>query len=93
MSFTPVLILDTTTTDDYQYLRCPGCSHLTLQIQNAMVNIGYGRVLETGGSAVYAPNDEPFTPVVGGIDRPPFDEIRVKSYTPGTPARVFIRAT
>lgn len=81
-------ILDTITTDEYQTLSCPGSSHLTLQISNAGIYIGYR---EIGGE--YPANDEPFLPVVGGIDRPPFDEIRVKSYITGTPANVKIRAT
>lgn len=88
-------VLDTTSTDSYQYLECPGTREVTLQISNNMVLIGFGAAareqLFRPGSAIYPPNDEPFLPVVGGVARD-CDEIRVKSYTPGQPANVKIVA-
>ena len=87
----PLKIFDGQTTDQYQYLRCPGTKRLLLQVTDAQIYIGYGTLSGGGGSAIYAPNDEPFLPVVGGIDRE-CDEIRVKSYTPGVPAIAKIRA-
>lgn len=87
-------VLDVTTTDGYQYLQCRGSTKLTLQISNAAVYIGFGAIPEGGsGSAAYPPEDEPFLPVMGSIGRPPFDEIRVKSYAVNTPAQVKIRAS
>lgn len=91
---TPPKVLDTTTSDNYQYLSCRGSTKLTLQISNAAVYVGFGTRGEgTSGSAIYPGADEPFLPVMGSVSRPPFDEIRVKSYATSTPARVIIRAT
>lgn len=87
----PLKIFDGSTTDTYQYLRCPGTRRLLLQVTNAQVYIGYGTLSGGGGSAVYPPNDEPFLPVIGSIERE-CDEVRIKSYIPGTPAKVIIRA-
>lgn len=93
MSYTPIYVLDTTTTDNYQYLRCaPNSTKLTVQVSNAAIYIGFGKADSPGGSANYPQNDEPFLPVMGSVERPPFDEIRVKNYTVNTPAKVFIRA-
>lgn len=86
-------ILDTTSTDFYQYLRCPGSSRVTLQISNAQVLIGFGVSERPGavGTAEYPPADEPYLPIVGGVSRR-CDEIRVRSYNAGTPASVKISA-
>lgn len=88
-------VLDTTSTDSYQYLECPNTTQVTLQISNAAVLIGFGTAereqLFRPGSAIYPPNDEPFLPVVGGVNRT-CDEIRIKSYAPGKPANVKIAA-
>ena len=81
-----------TTTDGYQYLECPGTSRVTIQVSNAMVDIGFGlnpKGIHGGGQ--YPSPDEPYLPTVGGLGRQ-CDEIRVKSHTPGVPAQVFITA-
>lgn len=86
-------VLDTTTTDNYQYLTCPGTQRVTLTVLNAQALIGFGQAPKgltlRPGSATYPPNDEPYIPTQGGLARD-CDEIRVKSYTPGTPAAVKI---
>lgn len=88
-------VLDVFTTDTYQYLECPESTRITLQVQNAAAYIGFGKCNEgryfRAGSGVYPPNDEPIFPSVGGLARP-CDEIRVRSYAAGTPAKVVIRA-
>lgn len=88
MSYSEVFI----TTDEYQYLTCPGSSRVTIQVSNAAVAIGFGINPKgiTGGGQ-YPNPDESYLPTVGGLGRQ-CDEIRIKSYTPGTPATVFITA-
>ncbi len=82
-------VLDITTTDDYQYLACPGTSQVTIMgISNAAVLIGFGQAgTRVTGGGYYPDTDEPFLPSQGGLLRA-CDEIRVKSYTPGMPANV-----
>lgn len=82
-------VLDTTTTDSYQELRCPGTTRVLLQISGAKVLVGFGTSYG-GGSAVY-PADEPFLPVVGSVQRD-CDAIRIKSAVPGVPATATITA-
>lgn len=86
-------VLDTTTTDTYQYLRCPGSRRVTLQVSNAQILVGFGVADRIGGvgTAEYPPADEPYLPIVGGVSRE-CDEIRVRSYKAGTPASVKIVA-
>jgi hypothetical protein len=85
-------VLDTTTTDGYQYLVCPGSSQVTLQVSNAAAAIGFGEnPLGRPGAGVYPPADEPYLPVLAGLGRD-CDEIRVKSLTAGKPANVKIVA-
>lgn len=81
-----------TTTDEYQYLTCPGSTRVTIQVSNAAVYIGFGlnpKGIPGGGQ--YPSPDEPYLPTVGGLSRQ-CDEIRLKSYATGTPAQVFITA-
>lgn len=83
--------VDTTSTDSYQELQCPGTIQVTAQVSNAAISIGFG----TGGNgaagaAVYGA-DEVLLPVVGGLERE-CDAIRFKSYAPGTPAQVRLSA-
>lgn len=88
-------VLDTTTTDTYQYLECPGTSRVTVLVSNAGASIGFGQMPDARtfrpGSATYPPSDEPYLPTQGAVARA-CDEIRVKSYAPGTPADVKIVA-
>lgn len=85
-------VLDTWTTDAYETLTCPGSRRITLQVSNAMAAIGFGAGGGIrGGAPVFPASDEPFLPTVGGLTRE-CDAIRVKSYTPGLPARVLITA-
>lgn len=89
-------VLDVETTDQYQYLTCPGTSRVTVQVFNAIAAIGFGQITNPGlafraGSGTYPPNDEPIAPSAGGLARD-CDEIRVKSYAAGTPANVKIVA-
>ena len=89
MSFT----LDTTTTDSYQELLCPGSTRVTIQVSNALIHIGFG-VGGGGkaGGAIYPPGDEALLPVTAGLTRR-CDAIRLKSYTAGTPANVKLTVT
>ncbi len=81
-----------TTTDAYQYLECPGSSRVTIQVSNAAISIGFGNNPKgISGGGQYPSPDETYLPAVGGLGRA-CDEIRVKSYTPGTPAIVFLTA-
>ena len=87
MSYT----LDTTTTDSYQELVCPDVTTVTVQVSNTAISIGFG----TGGNgrpgtATYS-QDEVLLPSIGGLDRD-CNAIRIKNYTPGTPARVMLSA-
>lgn len=88
-------VLDAATTDEYQYLSCPRCTRITLQVTNAQVLIGFGESGRTQllrpGSATYPIQDEPYLPSTAGLYRP-CDEIRVKSYTAGVPAQVKVIA-
>jgi hypothetical protein len=84
--------IDTTSTDAYQELQCPGTIRVTAQISNAAISINYGQ----GGrgrpdAAVYPPGDEVLLPSFGGLDRQ-CDAIRFKSYAAGTPANVKLTA-
>ncbi len=84
-------VLDTATTDSYQELACPGTSHVTVQVSNAAVAIGFGQGgAGRMGAAVYGA-DEVLLPVVGGLDRD-CDAIRVRSYVPGAPANLKLAA-
>lgn len=82
-------VLDITTTDEYQYLSCPGTVTVTIMgISNAAVLIGFGQAgTRTLGGGYYGDDDEPFLPAQGSIARS-CDEIRVKSYVTGAPANV-----
>jgi hypothetical protein len=82
-------VLDITTTDEYQFLSCPGSTQITiLGISNAAVLMGFGTTAaRTPGGGWYPDPDEPFLPSQGAIYRP-CDEIRVMSYTAGQPANV-----
>jgi len=80
-----------TTTDNYQYLLCPGSSSVDLQISDANVDIGFGRGATYVGSGVYPPRDEIFIPTTSGLDRV-CDIIRYKSATLGVPAKIVITA-
>lgn len=88
-------VLDTVSTDIYQYLECPGSRKVTLQISNASVLVGFGSAADAltfrPGAATYPPDDEPFLPVVGSVARR-CDEIRVRSYAPGVAANVKVVA-
>lgn len=88
-------VLDITTTDNYQYLSCPGTRRVTIAVSNAQALVGFGQAPKgltfRPGSATYPPSDEPFIPTQGGLARQ-CDEIRVKSYAHGTPAVVKIVA-
>ena len=89
-------VLDITTTDNYQYLECPGTTSVTIQVSNAAAAVGVGQAASRGltfqkGSATYPPVDEPILPSVGGLTRE-CDEIRVKSYAHGIPANVKVVA-
>ncbi len=88
-------VLDITTTDNYQYLPCPGTTRVTIQVFNAFAAVGFGtaeRMLTLRpGSGTYPPSDEPISPSTGGLARE-CDEIRVKSYAKGVPANVKIVA-
>lgn len=88
-------VLDTTTTDQYQYLPCPDSSQVTLQISNAAVLVGFGTVAPEqqfrAGAGTYPANDEPYLPSLAGLSRE-CDEIRVKSYAAGVPAQVKVIA-
>jgi len=86
-------VLDITTTDEYQYLNCPNTTQITIMgISNAAVLIGFGvRGARQAGGAFYPDQDEPFLPTQGALRRE-CDEIRVKSYKPGTPADVKLTA-
>lgn len=93
LTLTMAYVLDTTTTNQYQELRCPGSRRITVQVSNATAAIGFGTGGGIGGgAAVYPPVDEPFLPTVGGLNRE-CDAIRVKSYVPGVPARIMIAAS
>lgn len=87
MSYT----IDTTSTDSYIELPCPGATRITVQVSNAAISIGYG-VGGDGrhGTATYDA-DEVLLPSVGGLGRV-CDAIRFKSYTPGIPANVKLAA-
>lgn len=87
----PLRLFDGFTTDEYQYLDCPGSSVVNLQVSNAQVYIGYGLRASPGGASEYPPVDESFLPVVASINQL-CDQIRFKSYTPGTPAALKLRA-
>lgn len=81
-------IMDITTTDEYQYLLCPGTRTVTITgISNAAVLIGFGINSAAPGGGLYLDPDEPFLPSQGSLART-CDEIRVKSYTPGSAANV-----
>lgn len=81
-----------TTTDEYQYLTCPGSSRITIQVSNAAIRIGFGlNPKGINGGGQYPSDDEAFLPTVGGLSRQ-CDEIRIKSYATGTPAQLFITA-
>ena len=85
-------VLDEQSADSYQYLECPGSTRITIQISNAPVYIGFGTDNPAGKTQGGTYDvDEPFLPIVGGLNRT-CDEIRIKSYTPGNPAQVFITA-
>lgn len=88
-------VLDTETTDEYQYLSCPRATRITLQVTNAQVLVGFGESARTQlfqpGSATYPVQDEPYLPSTAGLFRP-CDEIRVKSYAKATPAQVKVIA-
>jgi hypothetical protein len=85
-------VIDTSSTDAYKELPCPGTIRVTAQISNAAIAINYGQGgLGRPGAAVYPPGDEVLLPSFAGLDRQ-CDAIRFKSYTPGTPANVKITA-
>lgn len=85
-------VLDVFTTDNYQYLECPGASRVTVQISNNPVLLGFGEnPLGKPGAGVYPPHDEPWLPSLAGLARA-CDEIRVKNYNAGQPANVKITA-
>lgn len=84
--------LDTTTTDSYIELQCPGTVRVTAQVSNAMIAINFG-VGGRGrpGASIYPPGDEVLLPSVAGLDRI-CDAIRIKSYAIGVPANVKLTA-
>lgn len=85
-------VLDTQTTDSYQELLCPGATRVTIQVSNALIYIGFGAGGQgKAGGANYPPSDEALLPVTAGLART-CDAIRIKSYTPGTPANVKLTA-
>lgn len=90
-SLDPIVIISYSfsgvTTDDYQYLSCPGSTSVTLQVSNANILIGFGRGSIQPGSGVFPLTDEEYIPVVGGLDRK-CDVIRFKSAVPGQPATI-----
>lgn len=82
-----------TTTDDYQYLSCPGTSFIQALIQNAGVVVGYGTMTGSSGpeAANYPMYDQTMLP--GSFPVPQrCDAIRFKSMTPGVPAQIQIVA-
>lgn len=84
-------VLDASSTDAYQYFSCPGTRRVTIQISNAAVLLGFGVGGRGNAPAAVFEVDEPFLPIVGGLNRD-CDSIRYKSYAAGVPARLFIAA-
>lgn len=84
-------VFDGYTTDTYQYLYCPGSTVVNLQVSNAAIYVGYGKLTAPGGSPIFPDTDESFLPVLASIDQD-CDAVRFKSYTPGVPAQLKLRA-
>jgi len=76
------------TTDDWQGLLCPGAVKVSFQVTGARVFVSFGAGWP---AATYGP-DEPIGPATGSLLRR-CDALRVRSLTPGVPARVDFVAT
>lgn len=81
------------TTDNYQYLSCPGSAFVQSLVLDAGILIGFGKMVGSLGpeSATYDVNDQPLLPGSNPIPQA-CDAIRYKSMTRGVPARVAISA-
>lgn len=82
---------DGSTTDAYQYLFCPGCNVVNIQIGNNSVLINFGVGASGPGSGIYPPRDESYLPITGSLMRT-CDVIRFKSRIPGKPALLLLTA-
>ncbi len=73
-------------------LLCPGSRRLILQVSAQAVFVQFGRMragLGVNLAAIQWEDEMPFLPCMGHIPRQ-FDAVRVRNYTPGTPAQVLI---
>lgn len=73
-------------------LLCPGCKRLVLQVSLQPVVIQVGIMSQGRGASLASVqwmSEEPFLPVMASLGRE-FDAVRVRNYTPGKPAQVFV---
>jgi hypothetical protein len=78
--------------DQDSTLICPDCQRLVLQVsrQAVVVQLGTmpsGKSLSPG--AVQWQTEEPYLPLIASLGRT-FDAVRIRNYTPGQEAQVFV---
>ncbi|HEX3391941.1 MAG TPA: hypothetical protein VHS55_05220 [Solirubrobacteraceae bacterium] len=73
-------------------LICPGAKRLILQVSVQAVFVQLGLMpqgIGTGPGAVVWQTEEPYLPLIASLGRN-FDAVRVRNFTPGVVAQVFI---